>query len=148
LFLWVGCEGVCNSGLAEAVVGEGAVHLSEGASELGGCVASAGVEPACTLELRVDGGALGSVDGDGADEGARVAAKGDGDAVVEGGCVGLDGVVEAGSKELTEAAAYRIFVEGRAFRLREMAGKRSEAIGRYTFECDAANEQTMPASER
>jgi hypothetical protein len=59
----------------------------------------------------------------------------------------MDGVVEAGRKDLAEAAAYIVFAERRAFRLGKVAWERGEAIGRYTFKCDFANGAAFPLSE-
>jgi hypothetical protein len=71
----------------------------------------------------------------------------DGDTVVERGCVGLDGFVESGGKELAEAAAYVVFVKRRAFSLGKMVWERSEAIGGYTIKGDTANGPSLPTSE-
>ena len=115
-----GSDGIRDGRLAESVVGKCAVHLGNGAGKLVGGVARAWIELAGALELCIDGGAFGSVDGDGADKGARLAAEGESDAIVESGCIGLDGVEESGGKKLAQAAANVVFAEGRALRLGKM----------------------------
>ena len=147
LFFRVGCLDIVDGGLAESIVGEGAAHFGEGAGELVAGETRAGIKLAGALELRIDGCALCAIDGDSADKGARSAAKGDGDAIVEGRCVGLDGIVKAGGEQFTEAGAKVIFAHWRTFGLGQMAGKREEPIGGNSFKADATDGNALPARE-
>jgi hypothetical protein len=149
LFFGVGGEGVSDGGLAEAVVGKCAAHLREGAGKLVVGVARAWAELAGALELGVDGGAFCAVDGDGADEGARRAAKGEGDAVVERR-TRRPGLTRRVRWQRAGGGCCECRLLGAARPLPGEDGlgaERGDRV-RYTFKCDAANGTALPASER
>ncbi len=71
LFIGVRCEGGGYCRLVESVFGHGLPHLLERVVEFGLRKTGAGRELAGALQLRIQGGAFGTVDADSSDKDAR-----------------------------------------------------------------------------
>src|ERR1035438_7667529 len=96
-------DGLGDRGFVEAIGGQGLPHLLKRLGQLGRAKASAGLELAGSLQLRIQCGAFGSIHCDGSNERAWRSLENEGHSVLIGRSFNPDGVKEAGGKELAQA---------------------------------------------
>ena len=133
LFLRMGRQGVGNHRRVKSVLSQRQAHLLQSLIEFGGGKPSAGRQLTGAFQLRIDGGALGALYADRADEGARRSAKDKGHAVLLADSFHGNGFKQAGRIEPSQALFQRFPVQRRSFGLVQMAGQRGKPIHGNSF---------------